>query len=411
MGLRILHSIATVNPAAGGPVEGLRQISAINVASGHEVEVVTADAPDSPWVRQFPHPVTALGPGITRWGYSRRLVPWLRANAARFDAVVVNGIWGDNCFGVWRALRHTDTPYCVYPHGMLDPWFKYRYPLKHLKKWMVWPWAVYPVLRDAQAVLFTCAEERDRARDSFWLYDVNEVVVRYGTAGIPEPLRDRAAAFLGRHPALQGHRRLVFLGRVHPKKGVDLLFKALARLRDEGLWQPARMRLVLAGPSEGVYAGQLVRLAQRLGIADSIHWTGMLQGDDKWGALQCAEAFVLPSHQENFGVAVAEALSAGVPVLLSRSVNIWREIVADGAGWAEADTVEGCTRLLRRWLQAPAPERAQMGERARTCYAARFTAHEAAMSMASALWVSQLASRCAFQGDAPAPPGCRPGLR
>jgi len=112
------------------------------------------------------------------------------------------------------------------------------------------------------------------------------------------------------------------------------------------------MVLVLAGPASGSYATELQHLAERLGISSSLHCTGMLQGDQKWGAFQSADAFVLPSHQENFGIAVAEALSCFTPVLLTHPVNI----AAAGAGLVEHDTVAGITTLVCRWLALdPAP--------------------------------------------------------
>jgi glycosyltransferase involved in cell wall biosynthesis len=394
MPLRILHCIASVDPASGGPIEGLKQIARINVGEyGHRVEVVTLDDPHSKWVREFPHPVHAMGPGFTHYGYSSRLVPWLRANAHNYDCVVVNGIWGYNCLGAWRALRDTDVPYFVYTHGMLDPWFKYRYPLKHMKKWLFWPWAVYPVLRDAQGVMFTCEEERRLARESFWLYDCNEIVVNYGTPGAPAPDHDYSTPFLQKHPDLQNRTRFVFLGRVHTKKGPDILIEAIARLRDAGRWDPRRMRLIMAGPVDGEYAEELKALSRRLGVDESVYWTGMLLGDDKWGALQCAEAFVLPSHQENFGIAVAEALSVGVPVLISRAVNIWADIVAAGAGIADGDTVPGCVAVFNGWLDMDPTQRKGMRLRARQCFASRYTSKRAAISLLSNIHLALYSGR------------------
>ena len=123
-----------------------------------------------------------LGPPHFGYAYNSRLVPWLRAHHGDYDAAVVNGIWQYHSFAAWRALRQSNTPYVIFTHGMLDPWFKRQYPLKHLKKWMYWPWAEYRVLRDARAVLFTCESERLLARGSFWLYRCQEQVVSYGTA-------------------------------------------------------------------------------------------------------------------------------------------------------------------------------------------------------------------------------------
>jgi glycosyltransferase involved in cell wall biosynthesis len=105
----------------------------------------------------------------------------------------------------------------------------------------------------------------------------------------------------------------------------------------------------------------------------------------KWGAFHAAEAFVLPSHQENFGVAVVEALACGVPVLISNRVNIWREVVCDGAGLADTDDLAGTTRLLRRWLGTAPAEREKMRERARRCFAERYEIGRAAQRVIEVL--------------------------
>jgi glycosyltransferase involved in cell wall biosynthesis len=110
--------------------------------------------------------------------------------------------------------------------------------------------------------------------------------------------------------------------------------------------------------------------AQQLGVSERITWTGLLQGELKWGTLLAAEAFILPSHQEDFGI--AEALAVGTPVLISDKVNSWREIEADNAGWVAPDTLDGTVSLLERWLALSPDARQQMGERARVCFAARF---------------------------------------
>src|SRR5579862_7846469 len=180
--MNILHTIASVNPAGGGPIEGIKQLATILTRAGHHIEVASLDRPDAPFLKESPVLVHPLGPSTLHYAFSSRFLPWLHANRSRYDAVVVNGIWQYHSFGTWRALRNSSTPYVLFTHGMLDPWFKRKYPLKHLKKWMYWPWAEYRVLRDAEAVLFTCEEERKLARSSFWMYRCNEIVVNYGTA-------------------------------------------------------------------------------------------------------------------------------------------------------------------------------------------------------------------------------------
>ncbi len=367
--MRILHTIHSVNPVGGGVIEAIKQVAHVHAATGHESEIISLDAPGDPWVRECPVKVHALGPGCTSYGYTLAFVPWLKARRHDYDAVIVNGLWQYNGFGTWRALHGTDTPYFVFPHGMLDPWFKRAYPRKHLKKWLVWPWADYRLLRDARAVLFTCDEERRTARESFWLYRCREKVVNYGIAAPTGAADAQMQAALHRFPELREKRVLLFLGRIHKKKGCDLLVKAFAKI----LATPdLNLRLVFAGPDQTGWASELHALADHLQIASQIHWAGMISGDIKWGMLRLAEAFVLPSHQENFGIAVAEALACGTPVLISNKVNIWREIEEDQAGFVEDDDEPGTTRMLERWFALGAEEKNKMRRNAWQSFRSRF---------------------------------------
>ena len=338
-------------------------------ALGHEVEVLTLDDPSAPYLAAFPLTVHALGPSRGFYGMTPKLVPWLQQHATRFDAVIVNGLWQYHSYGAWKALRTLDVPYYVFPHGMLDPWFKRTYPLKHLKKSLYWPWAEYRVLRDARRVLFTAEEERVLARQSFRLYKANEEVVAFGTQSPPAFSSIARDAFLATHPELNSKRLILFLGRIHEKKGCDLLIKAFAQVKD----LDPRAQLVMAGPDSENWMPALKTLANELGVADRITWTGMLLGDMKWGAFHASDAFILPSHQENFGIAVAEALGCGLPALISDKVNIWREVQTDGAGIVGTDTVEGAADMLRSWLTMPPADAAKMRTQALATFMKRFT--------------------------------------
>jgi glycosyltransferase involved in cell wall biosynthesis len=369
--MKILRCIHSLDPAGGGPLESVTQSTMVLMERGHQVEIVCLDAADAPGVKDFPGKVHALGPSHGSYGYSPRFIPWVRAAQRRFDAVIVHGLWQFNSFGVWRALRGTGRPYFVFPHGMLDPWFKRTYPLKHLKKWLYWPWAEYRVLRDAATVLFTSEEERRLARESFWLYRCREAVVNYGTAAPQVDLPAARMKFFEHFPQLRDRPFFLYLGRLHEKKGCELLIQSFAAVSDSH-------QLVLAGPClDQDYLRRLKELAGQRAVL----FTGMLRGDLKWGAFSAAEAFVLPSHQENFGIAVVEALACATPVLISNQINIWREIVKDGAGFADDDTLAGTTRLLRRWLATLEQDRQLMRANARKSFAERFEIHRATESL------------------------------
>ena len=343
--MRILHIVSTMRPEAGGPAEAIRLLLKYQPA-GYTSEVVTLDAPGA-------SPFHDLGPVNTTFGYTPRLIPWLRSNRHRFDGVIVHGLW--QFIGVAaRIALGKHIPYVVFPHGMLDPYFKRAFPFKHLKKWPFWLLSEYWLLRRAMLVLFTTAAERDLAVTSFWLHRWRARIVPLGTE--PAPAVDAAMreAFFAACSAVRGHRFLLFLGRVDPKKGCDLLLQAFTACAPHA----PDLHLVIAGPCSGPWATALRAKSQSLPIAERIHWPGMLQGAAKHAAFDLCEAFILPSHQENFGIAVVEALAAGKPVLLTSPINIAPEISTDGCGIVASDTPAGIQSLITQWIQL-CPEAAQ----------------------------------------------------
>jgi glycosyltransferase involved in cell wall biosynthesis len=268
---------------------------------------------------------------------------------------------------------------------MLDPWFKRYYPVKHLKKTVFWWMSEYAVLRDARAVLFTCQEELLLARESFWPYRCVERVVPLGTGEPPENKDEQRQAFVAAFPKLANKRVILFLGRLHEKKGCDLLLNAFLRLlqsKPREAWQD--LHLMMAGPcSQPEFLRKLEGFAAKCETVStgSVSFPGMLSGDLKWGTLRQAEVFVLPSHQENFGIAVVEAIACGTPVLISRPVNIWREIESSGAGLVEADTSEGTFRLLERWLGLDETARKEMSQKAVESFKQNFEITQTAVSL------------------------------
>ena len=375
--MRLLQVIHSLNPAGGGPIEHIKQLSQALAELGHAIEVVCLDSPDAPWLSQMPIKVFALGPGLLRYGYSNRFVPWLQEHAKGYGAVIVRGMWQYSGFGVWRALHKTAIPYFVFPHGMLDPWFGRRYPLKHIKKWLYWPWAEYRVLRDAKAVMFTCEQEMILARKSFWLYKRKEKVVNYGIALPPEDKDAKKEIFLNKFPKLRGKRLILFLGRIHPKKGCDILMRAFS----EVCHKDSSLHLVIAGPDQIGWQKKLQILSKKLGLDERMTFTGLLKDDLKWGAFYASEAFILPSHQENFGISVVEALGCGLPVLISDKVNIWREIISDKAGLAGKDDVESTKNMFKQWFELSNEEKEDMKKNTKRCFYNRFEIHKAAESL------------------------------
>jgi glycosyltransferase involved in cell wall biosynthesis len=202
------------------------------------------------------------------------------------------------------------------------------------------------------------------ARQSFSRYKVREAVVPFGTFGPSCDLSAAAEEFLAQWPDLRGRRVALSLGRIHPKKSTDILIQSFAAtLERDPEWQ-----LVIAGPDQIGWQKELEAMAADLGIANRVTWTGSLSGNMKWGAFSASEIFVLPSHQENFGIVVAEALACGLPVILSNKVNIWREIESYNAGFVGEDTVPATIATLERWSGLERNQIELLRANSRTCF-------------------------------------------
>ncbi|KAA6464906.1 glycosyltransferase [Acidobacteria bacterium AB60] len=374
--MRFLHVIPSVDRRTGGPVEALRQIGTLHQELGHTIEAVSLDPPGSPAVGDMPLPTHALGPGLLAYGFSPRLTRWLKANGRRFDAAIVHGLWQYPTHAARVALSG-HVPYFVYTHGMLDPWFNQRFPFKHFKKSLYWRLHMRRDLDEAAGVIFTCEKEMERSISAFFPFQWRGLVA---PLGIAEPPGDHAAQLAEIHtrfPQLRGRRFLLFFGRVHPKKGCELLVHAFAQVAREA----PNLQLVIAGPSDAPYLNLLQKKLTQAGLDNRTLFTGMVTGSLKWGLLRGADAFVLPSHQENFAIATIEAMAVDTPVLISDKVQIWPDVLRCGAGLVEPDTFDGTERLLRRWLTLPEAERVNRKHAAGACYHERFTARQAGITL------------------------------
>ncbi len=368
----ILHLIDSLDPAAGGPVEFVRAVSREHAAMGHRVCAALLTRQDGPAPEGLEILAAGRKPRFGGYGFRAGFVAWLRAEARRHDAIFVHGLWQYHGAAAWLALSSRDTPYYLFPHGMLDPWFMGD-RARHSKKWLYWDLVERQVARRARGVLFTSEAEMARAPRSFGAPWRAQALVELGIAEPPPDAGGQSAAFLARFPELRGRRILLFLGRVDRKKGCDLLVRAFASIKAPG-WD-----LVLAGPcADAAYRAELEGLGR-------VYFTGMLEGPEKWGAFRCAEVFALPSHQENFGIAVAEALACGVPALVSTAVDTHATITRAGAGFAEPDDLAGTRRLLERWLALDSVERERMKLAAGHCFRAHFHIRRTAARLLSLL--------------------------
>ena len=388
--MKLLHVVGSMNPRAGGPCQGIRNLAELLVKDGSAtVEVVCLDDPHSEYLSRGNLRIHALGRGRTSWNYHPALRPWLKANLARFDVIILNGLWQYQAWVLTKLARARQIPpYFVFPHGMLDPWFQEapERRFKALRNWIYWKLVEQHTIRNAEAMLFTCDEEMRLARKTFRPYrPKRQITVGYGISKPPPYHKGMELAFAQKCPGLKGRPYLLFLGRIHPKKGVHFLIEAYSALCRSNGSSPAPS-LVVAGPdSEGMYGRRMQSLASEMCPPHSVFWPGMLDGDAKWGAFYHCEASVLPSNQENFGLAVVETLACGRPVLISDQVNIWREIKQGGAGFVEENSAAGTTQLLSDWRHLSPGEKSDMAARAQLCFQRFFSIESTTRKLMAAL--------------------------
>lgn len=347
----VLHAITGLDPTGGGPPVALEGLVLAQLRAGARVGVVATfrdgdDLSRADRLRNAGAEVTLLGPTtgrLQRVADMRNVVAGLMQADGRPGVVHVHNLWEQLQHEVARATRRAGIPRIVRPCGMLDPWSLRQSVLA--KKLMLLA-RVRGDLRTAAALHFTTETERDLVAP-----------LRLGTPSIVEPngvtLKEFAAPAGSSVPPRNGAEglRLLFLSRLHPKKAPDVLLDAFERVCagwPEGKHPPS---LTLAGPSEGGTLEDLkAQLATLPASRDRVRFAGLVVGEQKAALLREADLFCLPSHQENFGIAVVEALAAGTPVLISDQVNIHAEVAAAGVGEATSVDAAAYAEALRRWL-------------------------------------------------------------
>jgi glycosyltransferase involved in cell wall biosynthesis len=381
-----------MDPSKGGLSQGLRNtIPELEKLHVHN-EVVSLDDSEAFYLGKDSFKIHALG-AKGPWVYSKKLIPWLLNNLNRFDIVLVHGLWLYPSHATTKAFRlfkkkfnnikdgSKELKLFVMPHGMLDPYFQEAKgrELKALRNWIYWKIIEGKVINQANGLLFTCETELQLARKPFRPYHPKrEINVGFGIENPPPYTKEMREAFHQNSPEVKDEPYLLFLSRIHPKKGVDLLINAyLQNLLDKKVKLP---KLIIAGPGlETSYGKKILNLVNNTpALREVVFFTGMLTGDAKWGAFYECEAFILPSHQENFGIAVVEAMACGKPVLISNQVNIWNEIHVAGAGIIAPNTQDGTEQLLKDWISLPLESKKVMEERAKFTFQKEFAISSAA---------------------------------
>jgi glycosyltransferase involved in cell wall biosynthesis len=341
--MKVLHVLPSTSPRYGGPTRAMAEIERALYRRGIDVVVATTDqdgAEGGLAARGGP----VAGPFGTRWTFPRTtafyavsfdLMRWLKANVGGFDVVHTHALFSFPPLAAARAARAAGVPYVMRPLGVLAPYgMTQRRPLlKKLSLRLV----ERSALEHAAAVHFTSAMEAAEAR-----------ALGLDICGTVIPLGIEAELAAPPRP-FDGRLELLYLSRLDPKKNLEALIQAMALLIGEG----RNVRLTVAGDGKPDYVRQVKAEAVARGVADRIAWCGHIDGAEKAHAFAATHLFVLPSYAENFGIAVVEALAAGVPCIVSRAVAIAHQVDEAQAGIVTGTDAVSIAQAIRAVFDRP----------------------------------------------------------
>ena len=351
--MRILQIVPSISLVYGGPSQMVLGLSAALAAEGIEVTLLTTntngdagqpplDVPIEEPVKQNGYKILYFRSLLPRYKFSLGLLRWLTNHAQEYDLAHIHALFSPISTAAATVARYSSLPYLLRPLGTLDPADLHK--KKQLKKIYGWLWE-RPNLAAAKAVHFTSKQEcliseRFGAK-------TKDLVIPLGvelSEDLPQLGKTRKQLGISLEKPL-----LLFMSRIDPKKGLNLLLPSLEILLTEGL----DFHFVLAGanPQAPEYENQIQEKINTSRLAKQTTITGFVKGEMKLGLLQDADLFILPSYYENFGIAVAEAMVTGTSVVISDQVHIWEEVLEAEAGWITSCQVEDLTKTLRLALQ------------------------------------------------------------
>ncbi|MEL7036245.1 MAG: hormogonium polysaccharide biosynthesis glycosyltransferase HpsP [Cyanobacteria bacterium J06592_8] len=366
--MRILQIVPSISLVYGGPSQMVRGLSAALAAQGVDLTILTTDSNGD--VGQPPldvplnQPVAEEGYTVRyfrcspfrRYKFSLQLLNWLWQNAREFDLAHIHALFSPVSSASAAIARSRQLPYILRPLGTLDPTdLQKKKQLKRIYASLL----ERPNIAGAAAIHFT--SELEATTSERFGVSTRDLVIPLGV-NPPIEMNDTTEP---NHPPV-----ILFMSRIEPKKGLDILIPALEQLLTAG----CQFQFVLAGsnPQDPAYETQIQNQIQASPLGECTTITGFVTGERKAKLLQTADLFVLPSYYENFGIAVAEALVVGVPVVISNGVQIWEQVKQAEAGWVGSCEVSEIASLIESALQNQA-ERQRRGENARKLATERYS--------------------------------------
>ena len=361
---KILRIIHTLNPEYGGPQNAILDSSLALKRRGFKVDIVTSDKKKSNFIKSKNIKIFNMGPSIGQYGFNIKFFYWLLINKNKYDFFIVHGLWSFYTL-VSRLLLHKK--YFVFPHGQLDPYFGISL-IKKIKKKIYWFFVEKRNLLSSKSLLLTTVEEKRQLSNTYVnTHLIKKKIVGYG---IIQPMFNKTKVtklFYNKFPFLKKDRFLLYLGRFHEKKGCDILIHALHILKKKNI----NINLLLAGPNNE-YKNKIITLSNSLNLNKNIFWADTILGDLKWGAISASSAMVLPSHGENFGVSLVEAMSCSKPVLTTSKVNIHRDILNCKAGFVSQNNSKSFSKIIAKFISLNEKRNSEFSKKSFECFEKNF---------------------------------------
>lgn len=367
--MKVLHVIPSLSPGDGGPSFAMPLMARGLELSGVQVDVATTEGDREQRINQNGVSVFYFPRQSEFYKVSLPLSRWLSERIRDYDLVHIHALFSYSSYAAARLATKNGVPYIVRPLGVLNRWGMQN--RRRLLKRLSFRLIEQRIMRSAAAIHYTSQQERLEAEETGVRNESVVIPLAVDLSGFrelpgPEP-------FYEKFPHARGSDIILFLSRLDPKKGLDLLLRAFAtcdvRLPSSSVVGPL---LVIAGDGDDQFVAGLRRLAEELGIADEVLWTGFLGGDDKLSAMAAASLFVLPSYSENFGIALAEAMAAGLPCVMSDQVGIAVDAKEYDAGLVVPCEVGPLAEAMQRLLDDP-ELRSRLGANARRLVDDRFS--------------------------------------
>jgi glycosyltransferase involved in cell wall biosynthesis len=349
--MRVLHVIPSVSLKDGGPSHALRLMTRELVRAGIQVDVATTDADGNAGRLDVPLDEPLEQDGVRLFYFRRQsrfykmswpMGRWLSERLRDYDLVHIHALFSYASNAAAQQAIAREVPYIIRPLGVLNRWGMAN--RRRLLKRLSLRFIERRILQNAAAIHYTSAAERQEAEEIGINTRAAVIPLGIDTATFDElPAPER---FCERFSIAAERRIILFLSRLDQKKGLDLLLPAFAEVRRQ---HPAAL-LAIAGDGDAAFVNGLSALAAQLAINEHIVWTGFLGGQDKLAAMAAAAVFALPSYSENFGIALVEALAAGLPCALSNQIGIAPDIESRRAGLVTEGDVASLAAALNRLL-------------------------------------------------------------